>query len=282
MVPLLPDLIANVKLSLIWRGPVVISIIGVIGLFIGAIVLPIFARSLRLVREGDHIVTGRSSALATGHLATRDVREGVAGQRLAALDLGGYSRQGVTELEGRYVCFRPSFGDPNVINAYLVVIRWDETRSCLVFEEQSRPDSIHTQKGVVYVPDGRPFLNLVTIDKGSVRLIIIARPQGGLARGVIMTLSNPGGTHFIPAATPVVLRRVGEIAPQLGFVHRTSPDYDFYVAQLNGVVPEYGKFANFLATPAPATLTLMKSPKPAVIKGSPRPAATGSPSLSEC
>jgi hypothetical protein len=136
------------------------------------------------------------------------------------------------------------FSNPEVINAYLVVIRWDERRSCLIFEEQNRPDSAHTQNGLVYLPDGKPFLSLVTMEKGSVRLIMVARPDGGLARGMIMTLSNPGGTHFIPTAAPIVLRRLGEIVPQLGFVHRNSPDYDLYLTQLRSVAPHFGTFAN--------------------------------------
>jgi hypothetical protein len=173
---------------------------------------------------------------------------------IAPRDLGGYNRSSVEELEGRYVCFRPMFSNPEVINAYLVVIRWDEARSCLIFEEQNRPDSGHTQKGLVYLPDGKPFLSLVTMEKGSVRLIMVARPDGGLARGIIMTLSNPGGTHYIPTAAPIALRRVGEIMPQLGFMHRNTPDYDLYVAQLRSVPPHFGIFADALAASAPTLI----------------------------
>jgi hypothetical protein len=158
-------------------------------------------------------------------------------------DLDGYATQSAKELEGRYVCFRPSFHVSDVIHSYIVLIRWDEERSCLIFEEQSRPDSVHTQKGLVYLPDGKPFLNLVTMDKGSVRLIMVARPVEGIARGIILTLSTPRGTHFTPMAAPVVLRRLGEVTPQLGFVHRNAPDYDLYHMQLASVVPDFGDFA---------------------------------------
>lgn len=68
--------------------------------------------------------------------------------------LGGYSRLNAEELEGCYICFRPGFSVPNLITAYVVVIRWDEAKSCLMFEEQGRADAAHTQRGRVYIPDG--------------------------------------------------------------------------------------------------------------------------------
>jgi hypothetical protein len=115
----------------------------------------------------------------------------------------------VEELEGCYICFRPGFTAADLINAYLVVIRWDEAESCLVFEEQGRADAPHTQKGRIYIPDGCPFLNLVTNEKGSIRLITVSRPEKQEpARGLIMTLSNPSGRHFTPSSAPILLRRV--------------------------------------------------------------------------
>jgi hypothetical protein len=174
-------------------------------------------------------------------------------------------------LEGRYVCFRPTFTNPEVINAYLVVIRWDEKRSCLIFEEQSRPDSMHTQQGLVYVPDGKPFMSLVTIDKGSMRLLMVARPDGGFARGLIMTLSNPGGTHLIPATAPLVLRRLGETSPQLGFVHRNAPDYDLYLMQLRSVAPQFGILADVVAASAEERNAPRDSPGKRLTASLPRP-----------
>jgi hypothetical protein len=167
----------------------------------------------------------------------------------AARDLGGYFHPNVEGLEGRYVCFRPTFTNAEVISAYIVDIRWDEKRSCLVFEEQSRPDSLHTQQGLVYVPDGKPFMSLVTIDKGSVRLLMVARPDSDLARGLIMTLANPHGTHLIPATAPVVLRRLrsGDASPQLGFIHPNARDYDQYLFQLRSVAPHFGVVTSLAA-----------------------------------
>jgi hypothetical protein len=162
----------------------------------------------------------------------------------ARKELGGYLRKNVADIEGRYVCFRPTFSNPEVVAAYLTIIRWDDERSCLIFEEQARADAIHTQKGVVYIPMSKPFFSLVTADEGAVRLIMVSRPHvEGLARGLIMTLSNPAGMHFTPASAAVVLRRLGEEVPQLGFIHPGAPDYDRYMAELQSVVPAYGTLA---------------------------------------
>jgi hypothetical protein len=225
---------------------IVMGTIGTAGAALGAMVLAVFPRSIRYAQSAR--VSESPSANFSKILPALEDPTSLAfasavnpGHSSAPRELGGYVRANVEELEGRYVCFRPTFGDPKVINAYLVVIRWDEKRTCLIFEEQNRLDSVHTHRGLVYVPDGKPFMSLVTIDKGSVRLIMVARPEEGLARGMVMTLSHPGGTHLIPATAPIVLRRLGETSPQLGFVHRNAPDYDLYLTQLRSVVPHFGK-----------------------------------------
>jgi hypothetical protein len=239
---------------------ILMGITGAAGAALGAIVLTVFPRSIHsaqaIARTGESFSASMSMTLPVleDPMSRALAEVATTMNAIAPRDLGGYNRSSVEELEGRYVCFRPMFSNPEVINAYLVVIRWDERRSCLIFEEQNRPDSRHTQNGLVYLPDGKPFLSLVTMEKGSVRLIMVARPDGGLARGMIMTLSNPEGTHFIPTAAPIVLRRVGEIMPQLGFVHRNTPDYDLYVAQLRSVPPHFGMFADALAASAPTLI----------------------------
>lgn len=93
----------------------------------------------------------------------------------------------------------------------------------------------------MYIPLSKPFFSLITIDDGAVRLIMVSRPHvEGLARGLIMTLSNPAGVQFTPASAPVVLRRLGEEVPQLGFIHAGAPDYDRYKKELESVVPAFG------------------------------------------
>ena len=235
------------------------GMIGAAGTVLGAIVLAAFPRSIRSAgasagQEGNPTINVCASLPVLEDPTSRAIAKGeTPTEATAARELGGYSRSNAEELEGRYVCFRPNLSNPDIITAYVVVIRWDEKRACLVFEEQDRPDSRYTQKGLVYLPDGKPFLSLVTMDKGSVRLIMVARPDQGLARGMIMTLANPGGTNFIPTTAPIVLRRLGEVTPQLGFVHRDSPDYELYLMQLRSVAPDFGMFAGVVAAIVPTT-----------------------------
>jgi hypothetical protein len=123
-------------------------------------------------------------------------------------------------------------------------VHWDETASCLMFEERERVDAGHTQKGRVYIPDGRPFMSFVTVERGAIRLIMVSRPESNEpARGLIITLSNPGGAHFTPASAPIVLRRVLDQTPQLGFIRPGSPDYEAYCRELEMVMPAFGFFA---------------------------------------
>ena len=162
----------------------------------------------------------------------------------ASTELGGYNRSNVAELEGRYLCFRPLFSKADVINAYQMTIHWDDKRACLAFEEQNRLDARHTQKGQVFIPEGKPFMSLVTIDKGAIRVIMVSRPdETGLARGLVMTLSNPGGLNFIPATAPICLQRLGKQNPQVGFVRPGEPDYQTFLSQLASVLPDFGTFA---------------------------------------
>jgi hypothetical protein len=247
---LLPeDLVSNINPEPLLATLILMGMVGLAGVVLGAIVLTVFARSIQSAQSMNRLLksspaTQQATSFGVENSASNAPGDGERTSTGASRELGGYVRQATADLEGRYVCFRPSFGNQAVINSYIVIIRWDERRSCLVFEEQNRPDSVHTQKGLVYVPDGKPFFSLVTMDNGSVRLVTVARPENGIARGLVMTLSNPQGTHFTPAAAPVVLRRLDETTPQLGFIHRGAPDYDLYAMQLSGVAPYFGIFAN--------------------------------------
>ncbi len=211
---------------------------GIIGAVVGAMVLAMFKRNP---------IGGQSEvAMLTPPLVMdRDDVDPLLGL-WADKSLGGYSRESAGELEGKYVCVRPTFVDPEIINAYVIVISWDINRSSLMFEEEARADSAYTQRGKIYIPEGKPFIHLVTMDRGAVRLTTVSRPdrQQGFAHGLILTLSNPRGVHFTPASAPVVMRRlVGEQLPALGYVHPGVPDYDTYRAQLLAVFPDYGLFA---------------------------------------
>src|SRR6476619_4386863 len=41
------------------------------------------------------------------------------------------------------------------------------------FDEKDRKDAAHAQRGRVYIPDGRQFTSLVTVEGGSIRLVTV-------------------------------------------------------------------------------------------------------------
>jgi hypothetical protein len=225
---------------------------GLIGVVIGFMVLWQFKRS-----ERDRVVEVSRAAERAGTptlevLPPSDELDAAAPPRsdVAARSYGGYARANVEYLEGRYLCLRPAFTLPNVICVYLMELRWDHVASCLTFEEKNREDCGHTQRGRVYIPDGRPFMSFVTVAQGGIRLITVSRPGEQSARGLIMTLSNPSGMQFTPASAPIVLRRVTDKIPQLGFIAPDAPDYDSYRQELVAVAPAFGFFAS---APRPAS-----------------------------
>lgn len=218
---------------------------GLTGFLVGAMVLAMFNKSERIRKDSAENAAytrtnGHAPSFASDFAAALPP-----GSEGADDDLGRYTRAGVQALEGRYVCFRPAFSSANVINAYLMVVRWDEAESCLTFEERDRIDAGHSQAGRIYVPDGRPFISFVTIEKGAVRLIMVSRPENNEpARGLITTLSNPTGAHFTPASAPIVLRRVVDDVPRLGFIQSDAAEYDAYRRELETVMPGFGFFAS--------------------------------------
>jgi hypothetical protein len=202
-------------------------------------VLAVFNKSERVRKDYVHFATDDPQS---GSVEVRELAPSSSGE--AAPYLGGYKRSDVQHLEGRYVCFRSAFSTSEVINAYLISVHWDEGESSLCFEEQERIDAGHTQRGRVYIPDGRPFISFVTIEKGALRLIMVSRPEGNRsAHGIITTLSKPGSAGYIPTSGPIVLRRVIGKLPQLGFIQPGALDYDGYRAELEMVMPSSAFFA---------------------------------------
>ena len=233
---------------------------GLIGAAIGAMVLWQFKRSER-ARLADAVHAAEAACAGVPGLAALKPPEGLdpaAPSRtgLAAQAYGGYSYEKVRDLVGTYVCFRPAFTAPDVISSYLIDLHWDKETSCLTFDEQDREDAAHTQRGRVYMPEGRPFMSFVTVEGGGIRLVTVSLPsKGESARGLIMTLSNPSGMQFTPASAPIVLRRVTEKKAPLGFIRADAPDYESYREELAAVVPAFGLFAG---TPRHARLSLVR------------------------
>ncbi len=65
-----------------------------------------------------------------------------------------------------------------------------------------------------------------------------------LARGVILTLANPAGVHFVPACARVILSKIENDAPAVGFIHPGDPAYASYMQMLESVTSDYALFAD--------------------------------------
>jgi hypothetical protein len=178
----------------------------------------------------------------------RSFAHGVAMDAQAPEALGGYSFQSVKHLQGTYLYVRPMFNGSSNLSAYLIEIQWNESRGCLTFEERERIDSNYKQAGVVYIPLQLPFFNLVTIERGDIRTILLGFPEGDLCRGITSTISRPKGPIRIPVAAPVMMRRLAEGEhPELGEITPGKSCYDSYLNDLTSVTAN--DFARFVLAP---------------------------------
>ncbi|HTA99377.1 MAG TPA: hypothetical protein VK804_02795 [Bradyrhizobium sp.] len=168
------------------------------------------------------------------------------GKETADRSVGGYVFDAVEYLQGDYLCVRPMFANAANFNAYLVTISWSEERKCLVFEEKSRFDEKYRQQGTVHIPFGTAYMNLVSSSAGNVRTILLSLPDSDdLMRGIILTLSNPKGSVYIPVASPIVLRKLGKAeVPELGIITEDRRCHGEYQSLLATVLTEeFGIFA---------------------------------------
>jgi transcriptional regulator with XRE-family HTH domain len=156
---------------------------------------------------------------------------------LAPDSLGAYARAAVTWLEGEYLTLRPSFDEPGAIYAYRTVIRWDETASCLAFQETERLDAAFVQHGFVSLPNQSGHVYLMTNEQGQFRLAVLARPtiQGELY-GILTTLQAGSGSQLTPVSTPLALVPARHAPdPVYGRIRPEHPAHAGYEAHVAGV-----------------------------------------------
>jgi len=162
-------------------------------------------------------------------------------------ELGFYSRPAVSWIEGDYLTLRPSFGEVNAVYAYRTEIRWDDTRSSLIFRESERLDAAYTHQGLVSVPHQSGHIYLVTNRHGQYRLIIMTRPTiSGEMYGVLATLRVGRGAELTPVAAPIVfvpLRTFNKA--EFGQITAQHHCYQSYHRYLKRTVDE--SFALFLS-----------------------------------
>jgi hypothetical protein len=160
-------------------------------------------------------------------------------------ELGSYSFKLVEHLQGSYLTIRPLFGNPKIINAYIINMRWDPERPCLAFSEAERADKKYARSGAVYQEAGKPFLNLLAIKAGEVRNYLVTMPDDeGIARGLILTTHNPNAFNYTPVTAPCCLRKLGgDERPATGFIDENHASYSAYAELLASIVSGgYGRF----------------------------------------
>lgn len=124
-------------------------------------------------------------------------------------ELGGYSRQSVSWLEGRYLTLRPGFNRPQAVYGYVTTIHWNEAEGRLVFAESDRQDAEYAQSGAVALPYLSSHIYLVTNDHGQFRTVTLGRPDhNGVMRGILCSLYAGQGTALSPIACPIMLTRL--------------------------------------------------------------------------
>lgn len=155
--------------------------------------------------------------------------------KLAADEMGAYSRAAVHWLEGEYLTLRRSFSEAGAVYAYRTAIAWDEDSHCLAFHESSRLDQSFEQHGFVSFPHLSGHIYLVTNVEGQYRIAILGRPthQGAL-NGVLTTLAAGAGAQLTPVSTPIVLLPINRrTEAQFGLIRAGEPchaEYDQHVA----------------------------------------------------
>lgn len=157
--------------------------------------------------------------------------------------MGGYSLRTAEPYIGEYVCVRPYFKNPKNLYAYEMDISWSEDQGHLIFQEKNRRDAKYTHKGDVYLAEGSPVVNLVTITKGKVRQILLSTIDGGVMKGLLQTLHNTSGTALKPVSTPfVVIKKTNGRQFEIGELDETRSDYAAYRHLLEEVGKGYGEY----------------------------------------
>jgi class 3 adenylate cyclase len=163
---------------------------------------PVHAYALAVSDEADRPM--RSGA-------TRSVRDApeptAAGEGVAPIYMGAYSRPAVDRYIGSYLTLRPAFTAPDRLVAYRTDITWDAGWPSLRFQEHDRPDAVYANRGRIYVSTSSQHIYLVSTARGAVRMIVVSQlDEMGVMRGLVATL-NKQRAFFTPVAAPIVYAR---------------------------------------------------------------------------
>lgn len=156
-----------------------------------------------------------------------------AGGDIAPVYMGAYTKSGVDHLIGSYLTLRPAFSRPDQIVAYRTDITWDAEWPSLLFEERDRIDAPFSHRGRLYIPAASPFLHLVSLTKGAMRMVLVSQlDQEGVMRGLVTTL-NKRKSNYFPVAAPILYRLQPTItAADLGEIGLGHAHYAVYARAL--------------------------------------------------
>jgi len=171
------------------------------------------------------------------------------GGRVAPTHMGAYTKAAVDHYIGNYLTVRPSFTEPQTIVAYQTKVVWDPDWPSLLFEESGRPDMPFSHRGRLYIPAASMFIHLVSLTKGSMRMVILSQlDQSQEMRGLITTL-NKQGAMFVPVSAPIVYVQSSDITDnQLGEICPGHANYETYEKWLNITVSD--GYAHMVQPPA--------------------------------
>ena len=177
---------------------------------------------------------GETVALATGANELKGD-----GGIVAPVYMGAYTRAAVDHYIGSYLTIRRAFATPDSIVAYRTDVTWDPEWPSLLFQECERPDAPYSHRGRLYIPASSPFIHLVSLTKGAMRVVVVSQlDRAGEMRGIITTLNKQRAT-FVPVATPIIYARRDTFDTEgLGDIRMASRFYKTYNQLLEDTIEQ--------------------------------------------
>ena len=140
-------------------------------------------------------------------------------EEVAGEEFGRYSRADAAPYLGSFTFARPSFRQPDVIDAFATEIVWDDGPPCLAVHV--RDTTVPVQLGRVYMPRGTLHLFVLSVEQAWLKQLILSHLAARTMKGVMLTMGPVFCNVYSPVGMPVfMLKRDaideaehGEIAP---------------------------------------------------------------------
>lgn len=195
----------------------------------------------------DHFFAGDFADSLLERVETALGRQFGESSRIAPTEWGGYTQESVEKFVGSYLTLRNDFKNPAQICAYVTSIEWGRIEQAhifdgrvivepkingygLIFREERRAYPKYTHRGQVWVPSGQYLYLVSAYGDGRLRAAVASIPDiDGRMFGIQMSLYNPKGSGFVPAAAPIAfIKRENLGADELGIIEAGHSKYDDY------------------------------------------------------